>query len=92
MSRRCKRRTRRHPDPTAVGIRRARLQSPCAATLGKACDEVIKAHLESKTRRATPPPSKETVRDWVTVWLRDYAPHQCAQKRSNATANSQAMC
>jgi integrase len=62
---------------------RQRVDKAGFATRGdarKACDDAIKAHLESKMHPAPPAPAKETVKEWLTIWLRDYAPHQCAPK------------
>jgi integrase len=51
-------------------------------TRGAAMDAMqiaIKEHQAGKLAPA-PPPSKETLADWVRAWLRDYAPQRCSGK------------
>jgi hypothetical protein len=41
----------------------------------------IDEYRPAKLTQTLPPPSPtETVADWVRIWLRDYAPHQCSPK------------
>ena len=46
----------------------------------EAMNDAIKEYEQRRMMPISPPPAKETVADWVTTWLRDYAPHRCAPK------------
>ena len=51
-------------------------------TRGDALDALGKAKTDyAASKSATPEPErKETLADWVRVWLRDYVPQRCTQK------------
>jgi integrase len=43
----------------------------------KACGDAIAEYERSKALPVPAPPSRETVADWLRVWVRDYAPQRC---------------
>ncbi len=45
-----------------------------------AMQSAIQAYKAGKALPTTAPPPKETVGDWVRIWLRDYAPQRCSPK------------
>jgi integrase len=70
-------------DVDAVDGRRRQAGGTGFAMKGEArqaCDNAIAAYAESKTLPIAPTPAKETVTDWVKIWLRDYASQRCAPK------------
>jgi integrase len=70
-------------DADPVDGKRRQVSLAGFATRGaavKACGDAIREYEKSKSLPTPPPPTKETVADWVRAWLRDYAPHQCQPK------------
>jgi integrase len=70
-------------DVDPIDGRRQRVNKGGFTTRGGASDalhDAIAEYQKSKMCPPAPAPAKETVADWVRIWLRDYAPHQCQPK------------
>jgi integrase len=70
-------------DGDQVEGKRLQLSKAGFSTRGAAMDAMngaIKEYAQNKTLPITPPQAKETVADWLRMWLRDYAPHRCGPK------------
>jgi len=70
-------------DGDQVQGKRLQLSKAGYSTRGAAMDAMsgaIKEYAQSKKLPIAAPPAKETVADWLRMWLRDYAPHRCGPK------------
>lgn len=70
-------------DADPVNGRRRQASAAGFSTRGtamKALGVAIEEYEHKKIVPAPPPSSKETLGDWVRIWLRDYAPQRCAPK------------
>lgn len=56
-------------------VGKAGFQTRAAAT--EAMRAAMDAHAAGKSTPPPAPPVKETVADWLRLWLRDYAPQRC---------------